>query len=245
MPGLGMIEIYIIEPEKIALFTAFIACDKIILLDKRRGGVTKMIDTVKAFISDYWLYYLLAVNVLGALFYGINQYLYDHTENKQIDFLVTISALLGGSLGIIFAMAATKQKIKKENMMSTVFVICVFVIQALLFYYIFNGGLYEGINLNVIGFFNEHRLLLYYLGIINIVAFIVYGIDKLAAIKQKSRIPIITLLGLAFIGGSIGAWIAMYVFRHKTRKDYFVVGIPLIFVMQIVVLFFAMNAGVL
>lgn len=59
-----------------------------------------------------------------------------------------------------------------------------------------------------------------------------FAIDKIAAIEGRSRIRIVTLLGLAFIGGSIGGLIAMYLFRHKIRKDYFTVGIPLIMVMQ-------------
>ena len=48
---------------------------------------------------------------------------------------------------------------------------------------------------------------------------------------------------LAFIGGSVGALLAMYLLRHKTKKDYFTVGVPLIMIMQVVVLFYAMNAG--
>ena len=57
----------------------------------------------------------------------------------------------------------------------------------------------------------------------------------------KSRIRIITLLGLAYMGGSAGGLIAMYVFRHKTKKKYFTVGIPLIMVMQVFVVFYLMN----
>ena len=67
------------------------------------------------------------------------------------------------------------------------------------------------------------------------------AVDKIAAIEHSSRIRIVTLLGLAFIGGSIGALLGMYVLRHKTRKDYFKIGIPLIIVMQIIALFYAMN----
>ena len=58
--------------------------------------------------------------------------------------------------------------------------------------------------------------------------------------EHRSRIAIITLLGLAFIGGSIGALIAIYAFNHKTHKDYFTVGVPLI-IMQVVVVFYLMN----
>ena len=61
--------------------------------------------------------------------------------------------------------------------------------------------------------------------------------------RSSGRIRIVTLLGLAFIGGSIGSLLAMYLLRHKTRKDYFTVGVPLIIVMQVVVIFYMMNAG--
>ena len=66
-------------------------------------------------------------------------------------------------------------------------------------------------------------------------------LERIAAIEGRSRIRIVTLLGLAFIGGSIGGLIAMYLFRHKIRKDYFTVGIPLIMVMQVFVIFYLMN----
>ena len=85
------------------------------------------------------------------------------------------------------------------------------------------------------------RLLLTYLVAINFVTFAAFAIDKIAAIEGKSRIRIVTLLGLSFAGGSIGALIAMYLLRHKTRKDYFTVGVPLTIVMQVVVIFFLMN----
>ena len=50
------------------------------------------------------------------------------------------------------------------------------------------------------------------------------------------------MLLLAFLGGTVGALLAMYVFRHKTNKDYFAVGVPMILVTHLVLLFYAMNA---
>ena len=61
-----------------------------------------------------------------------------------------------------------------------------------------------------------HSCLAYYLLAINTVAFIVYGIDKYKAMKAKWRIPEATLLLLAVLGGSIGAWMGMKVWHHKT-----------------------------
>lgn len=92
-------------------------------------------------------------------------------------------------------------------------------------------------------FFAKYKILLIYLAIINFIAFAAFAVDKVNAAEHRLRIRIVTLLGLAFVGGSIGSLLAMYLLRHKTGKDYFTVGIPLIMVMQVVVIFYAMNAG--
>ncbi len=76
------------------------------------------------------------------------------------------------------------------------------------------------------------NLVLYYIVIINILTFIVYGIDKLKAKKGKWRIPESTLLLLAIIGGSIGAWFGMKVWHHKTMHKEFKYGVPLIIIIQ-------------
>lgn len=73
-----------------------------------------------------------------------------------------------------------------------------------------------------------------YLTIINIVTFALYGIDKWKAIHNKWRIREATLLITAIIGGSLGAFIAMHVFRHKTRKWYFKYTVPVMLAVQVV-----------
>lgn len=78
-----------------------------------------------------------------------------------------------------------------------------------------------------------HSYLAYYLLAINAVAFIVYGIDKYKAMKAKWRIPEATLLLLAVLGGSIGAWMGMKVWSHKTMHKKFKYGIPAILLIQI------------
>ena len=75
--------------------------------------------------------------------------------------------------------------------------------------------------------------LAYYLLGINAVTFIVYGIDKYKAKKAKWRIPEATLLLLAVLGGSIGAWMGMKVWHHKTMHKKFKYGIPAILLIQI------------
>lgn len=78
-----------------------------------------------------------------------------------------------------------------------------------------------------------HSYLTYYLLAINAVAFIVYGIDKYKAKKAKWRISEATLLLLAVLGGSLGAWMGMKVWHHKTMHKKFKYGIPAILLIQI------------
>lgn len=67
----------------------------------------------------------------------------------------------------------------------------------------------------------------YYLIVINIVAFLMYGLDKAKAVKHQWRIPEATLLGIAFAGGAFGAFAGMIIFHHKTRKMKFRILVPI------------------
>ena len=77
------------------------------------------------------------------------------------------------------------------------------------------------------------RIALIYLAAINVVTFFLYGIDKLKAKRSRWRIPEATLLGLAVLGGSVGAWLGMSIWHHKTQHNAFKYGIPLILLLQI------------
>jgi hypothetical protein len=184
--------------------------------------------------------YLIAINIIGFLMYFINFMLYKYTKSANIDVILTLLALAGGSLGIFAFIVLFDRKSVKDNMMSRVFLICVLIIQiiAMLFIKGFHG---EEINIAFWEFFGRNKILMIYLGIINVITFLAFAIDKLHAIKGKRRIRIITLLGLAFVGGSAGALLGMYTLRHKTKVYYFTVGVPLIMIMQAVVMFFVMN----
>lgn len=78
--------------------------------------------------------------------------------------------------------------------------------------------------------------LISYAVVMNIIAFIVMGIDKWKAKKRAWRIPEATLFILAATGGSIGAIAGMYTFRHKTKHTSFVWGMPAILVVQILLI---------
>ncbi len=78
------------------------------------------------------------------------------------------------------------------------------------------------------------RAVLIYLELINLIAFALFGIDKRRAKRGKWRIPEGTLILCAVLGGGIGALAGMLVFRHKTRKPRFTVGVPVIMGMQLI-----------
>lgn len=73
-----------------------------------------------------------------------------------------------------------------------------------------------------------------YLVMVNLLGFILMGVDKRKAIKHSWRISEATLFLVALIGGSLGSFIGMHFFRHKTKHWYFVWGMPIIMIIQII-----------
>ena len=78
------------------------------------------------------------------------------------------------------------------------------------------------------------RQWIWYLVVINLLAFVLYGIDKKRARDHAWRISERMLIGIALIGGSVGAIAGMLLFHHKTRHWYFRYGLPLILIVQAV-----------
>ncbi len=143
---------------------------------------------------------------------------------------------------MIIAILMFDRKLVKANMMSRVFIICVFIIWTIIFL-ITKRFIQSNLSFCFSGLFSDHKLFLIYLVIIKIISMTVFALDKIAALEKRWRISIITLQGLVLVGVSIGALVGMYLFHHKTKKDYFKVGVPLIIVMQVMVLFCLMNAN--
>ena len=212
----------------------------------------------------YFWYYLIAINVIGFIVSAINFALYHKTIDKQIDKVVTVVCLLGGSGGILISTLLFERALKKDVMMSRVFLIVCLVIQVIVVLLIVGvripafSGLHSSLQEKwnslfdtsnrvfsgigsffgaMISFFSK-KWVWVYLIIVNLLTFAVYAVDKINAIEHRSRIRIVTLLGLAFIGGTVGALLAMYILRHKTQKDYFTWGVPLIMIMHVFVIFF-------
>lgn len=83
----------------------------------------------------------------------------------------------------------------------------------------------------MISFFLD--VLVFWLAAANLAGFALMGFDKLCAWRDHRRVPERVLFLVALAGGSLGSWVGMYWFRHKTRHWYFVAGMPLILVCQL------------
>lgn len=81
---------------------------------------------------------------------------------------------------------------------------------------------------------NHITAVLVYLCAVNLIAFIAYGIDKRRARKNRWRIPEITLIMFAAIGGSIGALVGMFFWHHKTKKIKFLFCVPALLILWII-----------
>lgn len=79
----------------------------------------------------------------------------------------------------------------------------------------------------------EYKMLGLYLLLVNIVTFGLFAADKLRAVKGRPRIPEKTLLGISFIGGAVGGFLGMHIFRHKTKKPAFKYGLLIMIVLHI------------
>ena len=188
---------------------------------------------------SYVVYYLLIVNAISFFLTAINGAL-RKKSSFNIEVLLMICAFLGGSLGILISAIIFDRKIEKENILTRICAVCMLVIHTILILFMFvmpKGSL----NFDIMGFLSGNMWLVIYLAVINAVTFAIFGIDKYNAIKQRDRISIVTLILFSFLGGAVGGLIAMYLFRHKTQKSYFVVGVPLIILMQAAVVFLLMN----
>ncbi len=80
-------------------------------------------------------------------------------------------------------------------------------------------------------------IIIVYVVMMNLVSFALMGIDKYKAKKKAWRIPEATLFLFAIFGGSIGSILGMFLFHHKTRHWYFLFGLPLILILQLVCIY--------
>lgn len=90
------------------------------------------------------------------------------------------------------------------------------------------------LNMDYYGDYEMQIFLLYYI-VVNMVSFIIYGLDKYKAVHGKWRIPEKILFGVALLGGGFGALFGMYFFHHKTRHWKFRIFIPAFLVFHLLI----------
>ncbi len=84
----------------------------------------------------------------------------------------------------------------------------------------------------------DHKLLLIYLVIVNIICLWLFFVDKKRAQSGRYRIRERDLFLWALVGGAPGGWLGMYLFRHKTRHFKFIFGFPLIILLQLGIIYY-------
>lgn len=146
--------------------------------------------------------------------------------------------LLGGALGGCFAYLCwsriqgsyEKTSRLRDSVLALRLPAAVLLVFQLVLFLYFRTGIFEKVPAVSAAFLKALGI---WLLILNLAAFAAFGLDKYKAIHKQYRIPIHVLFTLAILGGSVGALIGMYLFRHKTNKLYFKLGIPLILALQL------------
>ena len=186
--------------------------------------------------------YLISINVFSLALYFLDYYTL--SKNRLINALSTYVVIAGGGVGAMLSYIILdpipqrydkrKQRYVKEyrSRIYTMVWIGIYIIMSLCLY----GSNSEHVKSVLVSFYHSHTLICYYAAIINILSFVLFGIDKLKAILKKRRINETILLLAAFIGGSIGSYLAMDVFNHKVSKDSFLVGIPMMMTLHLIIL---------
>ena len=186
--------------------------------------------------------YLVVINLLSFIFQSINAAIKKKrdSETYPLNGFVILLSIIGGAPGILLSTLFFDRKSNKGNMMLRVSSFC-FLILYVIAFFVYKGMITEEHRFSFWKIFMQHKYALYYICGINAVTMIVYGIDKIKAIKESSRISIVVLLLLAAIGGSVGGFLGMIIFHHKTRKSYFAFGVPLIALTQVALLIYLIN----
>lgn len=183
--------------------------------------------------------YLCLINVLGFVLYIPYKSLRSGILKNFLALFLYLIGICGGSLGIVLAILIFDMNAAKDGLSLKVFAFVCFVIELVLFL-LFRKGM-ASLSFDILGFFESRPCLLIYLGFINLLSFLAFGFDKYRANRDKWRLKNGLLLGLSFIGGALGGIVGMKVFRHKTKKSYYKMGLPLMVLMQVLILVLFMN----
>lgn len=205
---------------------------------------------------DLFIIYLIAANAVAFIAYTVDFFLCrafpkldDTRANSIVMCLFPIAGGPGGALLALFLWAGTlgQSRMNKKNVawwfLSIVCLIAWSVVVAV------DLGLVDLGESGIAGDWNLSALKVLgaYFVVVNVATFALFAVDKAIAAggSRRSRIPEACLLGMGLIGGAIGGLIAMYAIRHKTRKWYFVIGLPAFLALDAFLVVFAHSAGVI
>ena len=208
---------------------------------------------------DQFLLYLIAINavtfvafVLDFLLCMWKPGLEDAPANA---FVMDVFPISGGALGMLLALfmltgLGRGRRMNKDNVAWWFLAIVCLIVWGLIA--TVRLGL-VGMNVSIDGLFSgwnldKLKVLGIYLVVVNIITSIVFALDKRVAMREdgrSGRTPEARLLGLCLAGGSVGGMFAMHVVRHKTKKWYFVWGLPCFVVLHIAVVLYAHMVGII
>lgn len=183
--------------------------------------------------------YLGLINVISFVLYIPYKSLRSGIIKSILTLILYFTGICGGSLGLILAILIFDRNAAKDGLSLKVFAFTSFVIELVLFL-IFRKDI-ASLSFDFVGFFKDKPYLMIYLCFINLICFLAFGFDKNRANRDKWRLKNGLLLGLSFIGGALGGLIGMKVFRHKTKKTYYKMGLSLMILMQVLILVLFMN----
>ena len=189
-------------------------------------------------VFDFGIY-LVGVNIIGFIFYIFYKWASSSIIKNILSFFLYLIAIAGGALGLVLAILIFDRTAAKDGLSLKVFAFASLGIEVAL--YLLGSKDIGSLRFNFLEFFKDHPFLLAYILIINLLSFFAFAYDKHKAKKNGWRIKNGLLLALSFMGGAVGGLFAMKVFRHKTKKTYYKLGLPLMVLMQVLVLVYIMN----
>ena len=208
---------------------------------------------------DPFLQYLIVVNVVAFLAFAVDFLLYARhpaiDDSAANSLVMSAFPVAGGTVGALLALflftgLLPRRRMNKHNIAWWFTAIVCLIVWALVAAVKLGhvsldasaGGISSGWDVGRL------KVLGVYLVVVNVVAFAAFAWDKHVAASGNDhgrRVPESWLLGLCLVGGSVGGLIAMHAVRHKTRKWYFVWGLPLLIVLHVVLIACAHMGGIL